>query len=365
MTAETIWIAALAILLLGCNRGAQRQFYQQKMASEIRVLEDQLYDADYHNRVLADELERCRVRADTGHRQSAPNQSAPNQSAPNQSAPNQSALPPKSSAIESIPEPIPDSAPNRIEPEQVNPAPIERGRIDDGLQFDEDELELPPMESGEVVEPERLEIPQPEMEFGPEPLPAPGLPQPPSEQDTTIPPIEPGEVLPPPANGGDPGSDRPGRIVLPDSVSASSVMPQSIKVHPGLSSGITDDGQTQQMTIMVNVIDSQGRTVDLDKFEIDAELSLVLIDPARPATEAKLGRWDFTGPQLLELVTRAPISGLQIPVKWQGDRPQGSEVVVHARLRGDEDELRCEAALEVEKKSSIAEWTPRADEQKR
>ena len=55
----------LAIVLLvagpacisGCGR-AHSDLYQQRMASEIRVLEDQLYDADYQNQVLQEKLHR-------------------------------------------------------------------------------------------------------------------------------------------------------------------------------------------------------------------------------------------------------------------------------------------------------------------
>ena len=45
----------------GCRSRATRDLYTQKMASEIRVLEDQLYEADYQNRILRDKLEQERA----------------------------------------------------------------------------------------------------------------------------------------------------------------------------------------------------------------------------------------------------------------------------------------------------------------
>ena len=43
-------------MIAGCRSRAHNDLYQDKMASEIRVLEDQLYDADYQNRVLRDKV---------------------------------------------------------------------------------------------------------------------------------------------------------------------------------------------------------------------------------------------------------------------------------------------------------------------
>ncbi len=42
---------------------AYRDVYTQKMAGEIRNLEDQLYQADYENQVLNDRLSRAEMRA--------------------------------------------------------------------------------------------------------------------------------------------------------------------------------------------------------------------------------------------------------------------------------------------------------------
>ena len=53
-----IFASALIAAQVGCRGKARNELYRQKMANEIRVLEDQLYDADYKNRVLRDRLEK-------------------------------------------------------------------------------------------------------------------------------------------------------------------------------------------------------------------------------------------------------------------------------------------------------------------
>jgi len=291
------------------------------MASEIRVLEDQLYEADYHNRVLNDQLERCRVKSDTGRVADEP----------------------------SVASPIPNSDSGASPPNQTD--------VED--QFDSELLELPTFDSGVPIDPEALDDPAPKM------LPAPGLPEPPGKEDTTVPSIEPGEIVPPPSGGKEEESDLPGKIILPDSVSISSGTPEKLKIHPSLSSGISSDGQSNQMSIVINVVDHLGRTINLDNFDIDADLSVVLLDPNRESSESRIGRWDFSSEQLTELIKREPISGLHVPIQWVGDRPTGTEVVVHVRLRAEEEDMRCERRLSVDQKKAIAEWTPRGKDVRR
>ena len=299
------------------------------MAGEIRILEDQLYEADYHNRVLCDELERCRVKS---HTVQVEDKTETKQSTPT----------PKSSADRGLSDPIKDD--ESVQDDQDD--------IDMEEAFDDADLELPPVETGEPVDPDALEDP------GVEELSAPGLPEPPGKDDTTIPFIDPGEILPPPADGGEEPL-QPGQIELPDSVSSSPSTPEKLKIHTGFSSGISGDRPNNEMTIVIHVVDRQGRTVNLADFDIDARLSVVVLDPARDASEARIGRWDFDKDQIAELIKRDPISGLHVPIRWHGDRPTGQEVVVHVRLRAEEDEMRCERRLAIAKKKAIAEWTPR------
>jgi len=323
----------LVAALVGCNGPAHREVYQQKMASEIRTLEDQLYEADYQNRVLHDQLERCKVRAET--RRSV--RSAPG---------------------------TPRTAPRR--PESDAPAPAiadpnadpEADVIDLEDGFGSGDLDLPSVDPGEPVEPEAWGDPKPEM------LPAPGLPQPPGKEDLEIPPIDPGEILPPPADGaGD--QSRPGQVDLPKSLQAGAGQPDRLLIHPSLSSGVDGEGRQLEMSLVVQVADAQGRIIDWEKFDINGELSVVLLDPLQTAATARIGRWDFDSSQMAEMVERVPVSSIRIPLQWVGDRPMGDHVVVHVRLRGEEDEMRCQQRLQVQRQKRIADWTPRGDDARR
>jgi hypothetical protein len=367
----SVFIAAL----VGCNSRASQDVYQQRMAGEIRILEDQLYEADYHNRVLNDQLERSQAKVQ-------PSRSGDGSSDPADTQ-NHSALPPKSS----VEAPIPDPIPNTDLPS------VDEGQIDMDAGFDPDDLELPEVELGEPADAESIPPSKPPIEAIPlgdpqaiesiplgdpeafesiplgdpeaEDLPAPGLPEPPGKDDTTIPPIDPGRILPPAAGGKEEDSDQPGQIPLPDSLSGTIGIPEQLKIHAGLSSGVEHDDEQNEMTIVIHVVDKLGHTVDLGKFDIDADLSIVLLDPERETSESRIGRWDFSPDQIAKQIQQEPVSAIRVSIKWNGDRPAGKEVLVHARLRAEEDDMRCERRLSVDKKRAIAEWTPRGEDVRR
>ena len=153
------------------------------MASEIRVLEDQLYDADYQNRVLRDELRRARENC-------APSDSSRGSDSTYGPAPEPS--------IDSLEPPIiiptPDPETHNAEPDSD---PLD---IDNPFKDEPSGADTPP--SMEAIEdaPDRA-IPSPLADPPPAELPAPkptdpetedilpGIPEPP--QDTTVPKIVP------------------------------------------------------------------------------------------------------------------------------------------------------------------------------
>ena len=55
------------------------------------------------------------------------------------------------------------------------------------------------------------------------------------------------------------------------------------------------------MTIVVNVLDRLGKTVDLERFDVEANLSVVILDPLREASDARIGRWDFSPGEVARL----------------------------------------------------------------
>jgi hypothetical protein len=175
-----------------------------------------------------------------------------------------------------------------------------------------------------------------------------------------LPEVFPGELLPP---SGDDDADAPrGQIRLPDSIEASTV-PHGLRIHRGLSGGhqFDEDDQIDGIYLVINAVDHLGKTVDLNAFEIDAELTVVVLDPTLEADVARIGRWEFTADEVQGLVRDQPTSGLHVPLRWQEVRPASDEVIVHVRLRADEDEMRCKEQLSVGAAAAMAKWTPRGD----
>ncbi len=353
--------AVLAVGPIGCSNRAHRDLYAQRMMSESRVLEDQLYQADYENRVLRDQLERYQ-REIAAAQIPTPSTIRPHD---HPSTLNRSSRP--------APAPVPDS-------EADSPS------FDLGEGLDADEYEMPMFDDGVPMEdaapkqsPQTLPAPKPEARIpeedaldddvlnddvlnddeGPHLLPAPGGPVPPGTNDTIIPPIEPGEVLPPPRDGRE--EVPPGQIILPEALQAAQGVPDQLQIHPTLSTAHHTDGELDGAVIVVNAVDATGRPVDIDGFNIEAELSIVVLDPSRPKEDAMIGRWDFNKSQIRAFVRDRPISGLHVPIQWQSESPDGDDVIVHVRLRGEDSDMRCESELRLAAKPSISDWTPRAE----
>lgn len=342
------WVAALC----GCANRAHTDLYQQRLASEARVLEDQLYDADYQNRILRDKLERYQRELEATK---IPTPSVAPKTP--DSAPSKRAVKRRESSSEPDPTPDPltdnskrdDSDSDRSDSRDMGSGNMEHG-------FDSDELELPMFDVGEPVDPEALTDPLP---LDNQRLPAPGGPVPPGKQDTEVPPVDPGEILPPPLN--DDEVKPPGQIILPDSIQASGGVPAELRLHPTLSSGHQSDGNVDGALLIVTAVDAAGHPVDLAAFDVDADMSIVVLDPSREAGEAKIGRWDFKNREVATLVRTEPISGLHVPIRWQAETPDGDEVIVHVRLRGEATEMRCQGRIKLSAKTAVSEWTPRGE----
>ena len=328
-------VGCCALSATGCRSHAYEDVYRQELLSEIRVLEDQLYEADYENEKLAAKLERARQRAARCERAGEPIDDEA------VDPPQDLFQPPEPpSDIEEIPQPD--------EPDW--PDLDDELRVDPGLPFDPEE----PLDA------EQLD--------GDDLLPAPGGPQPPGEQDLRIPPIEEGEPVPPPQPG-EVDDGPPGKIELDDALSvlgraegAKSVpKPKTLRLQPGFSGGhqLDDDDAVDGLLLVVSVIDDTGREVDLSHYEIAADLSIVALDPQREASDAQLAQWQFTADQLQQHVASRPVHGLHLPVAWQEKLPLGDQVAVHLRLQAGEKQLRCEATLPLKKPAAVAEWTPR------
>ncbi len=355
--------AVVCSVVGGCRSNAYNDVYTQRMASEIRVLEDQLYDADYQNRVLQEKLERAAQRAEELEQAKA---DCRQPSKPERS--------PKPTLAPPVPKPLPSA-------DEYSPSDFDLG--DDVQSLDNFEAIAPGQSTPsdpfrDDAETAADALPQtrkpetppsdaatPKVNKEPGLLPPPGLPQPPGKEDLELPEIDPGELVPPPSPDGALELP-PGQIKVPDAVNtfspdnAKPAVPTSLSIHPGLSAMHVFEDGSEGMYLVVNVLDEQNQPLDLDSFEIDAPLTVLALDPEKELEASKIGRWEFTSEQVAKLVRKDPVSGLAIPVRWQDKRPTGDSVTVHVRIKGDEEEMRCEGELRTKSVPEMAQWMPRS-----
>jgi len=406
----------------GCRSRAQQDLYQQKMIREVRVLEDKLYEADYKNRVLSEKLKRARIEAsevpihsakparrpDTQRQERkwlepdfepSPDPNA-NRDTDRQDDPPaddediglSDLLPPtfdegervepgalnidgpgsspdrkKSFSLDPVPltDPPASSSPNVLPAPafpDLNPTSPKTESPQNSTPTPSPAFSLPPSAGGTGNSTQNGDAAKPsEPNAGTRLLdPAPGGPVPPGKQDTELPPVLPGEQLPPQL--GSPNEIKPpGQIQLPDSVKSNERVPDSLKIHPTLSGANRIEEQIQDMLLVVNVVNDLGKTINLKDFHVDGEMSIVVLDPKREPSMARLGRWNFDRDQVLGFVKDTPVSGFHVPLDWTMDEPLGSEVIIHVRLRAEDDEMRCEAKLNLDKQRGVAGWMPRAE----
>jgi len=416
----SIRIQLIALLTLGvvlpaangCRSRAQQDLYQQKMIREVRILEDKLYEADYKNRALTEKLKRARIEASEVPIHSARPARRPDipkyeieQGQPEfEPTPDPNAnrinnlkgdsddeiglsdlLPPTfdegdpvapdvmdinelngEPAQPSSNEPVPLTDPPNAESPDTLPTPAFQGL---NPPTSESPLRTEPSPSAPAFTlPPTAASPSNKSDTAPSESkagsqlldPAPGGPVPPSKEDTELPPVLPGEQLPPQL-GSPEKNNPPGQIKLPDSVKSNERIPDSLQIHPTLSGATRVQQQIQDMLLVVNVVNDLGKTINLKDFLVDGEMSIVVLDPKREPSVARLGRWNFDRDQVLSFIKENPVSGFHIPLDWTMDEPLGSEVIVHIRLRAEGDEMRCEAKLNVDKQRGIAGWLPRAE----
>lgn len=331
---------AVTLLQLGCRGHAHREVYNAKMANEIRVLEDQLYDADYENRVLREKLHRAQTKM----------------------APPASYGPPVSSA---------PSSPSRLTPTPSR----ERVPADDDEDDDEDDFDMEidlgdPVTGDQMLPPPLTDDADSDDATGRnEPEPPGPLPEPPGAGDVEVPPIVPGDILPPPGPGEE-NPPPPGKINLPDPTGILPEplqFPEELKLNAGLSGGhqFDDDEETDGLYLVVNVLDDHGRMIDLNDFDIDGVMTIVALDPELDPSQARIGHWEYSASQWSQFIRSRPVAGLHVPVQWQVARPLGDEVIVHVRLKTDDEEMRCQGRLKVAPAETVADWTPRGGKQDR
>jgi len=334
-----VTLALILLGLSGCRGKAYRDVYQQKMIGEIRNLEDQLYEADYENRILIDELARARSQVVVPEARPSRSPSQP-RTQPRRDTPQRDAgrrdddsslTPVPLDPVPVDPErgertlparPIPDQS-----PAELTPPPISRPQTSRDQNF------VPPM----IAIPPGKDIEMPDVDLG-EPVPPSGI--------NAVPEL--------PA----------GQIKLPDStrrnVRVEPAIPVAIRVNPSTSGGYRFDDEKEKtgMHLAVEAIDEAGNLVRLEDFDVAGQLSVVLLDPSRTADDARLGRWDFDADELKQMIRSGPGSAIHVYIAWQDKLPTGKQVIAHVKLSHDELQMQAQAELKTAE-VEVAQWNPR------
>ena len=134
-----------------------------------------------------------------------------------------------------------------------------------------------------------------------------------------------------------------------------------ISLHPNLSGGhqFDVDDEIDGLYVVVTVMDGADQILSLDQFDVDAEMSIVVLDPAAEVPGTRLGRWDFTPQQVRTFIRSTPTDGLHVPIEWKKLRPAGQDVIVHVRMAAAEEEMRCQGRLKLEQSVAVSHWLPR------
>ncbi len=352
------------------------------MANEIRILEDQLYDADYQNRVLRDELERSRMR-DAADDSVVPPRTRSERRPTSPSTPS----PPDEYELLELDPPAAADPPAVSPPVQPEPAaepaaglPLPPANEDKPADLAPEPEPTPdpptPQSPQPLVDPpneglgmprEAIETPPPAESEGPfSELPPPAELIPPGEGELMDDQIIPGPPLPPDE---DPESP-PGKVTPPSdakkmgfepSEPAPLAIPDRLELHDGLSGGhqFDKDAEVDGLLLIVTVVDQEGRTLSLENFDVDADLTVVVLDPEDDSDDASIGRWDFDPVQVRDMVRSTPIDGIHVPIEWQDRIPDGQDVIVHVRMAAAEEEMRCQGRVRLEQSVASANWLPR------
>lgn len=344
----------------GCRGSAYRDVYQQKMASEVRVLEDQLYEADYQNQVLQDQV----MRAETKAAQVVVPENRPRRTLFGKT------LSESGEVIDAPGKARNSLLPSEPEPAKNLPPPMLPARPLDGQNQTQNQNRL----KSKLLSPSA----NPKSNGNMTP---PSEPVPPGAAELLLPDVQLGEPVPPLQSDALPDSlpdsppnlvpeAPPGQIKLPDSAkirgAGTPLEPVAIRINLGLSGGQKAENSQaiEGINLFVEAIDENGTIVSLDQFDIDANLTVVLLDPTQPSATARLGKWEF-GPDEIREMLRPGIAigtggaGINIVIPWEKQRPESPTVIAHVRLSAGDVAMQAQAEIATAE-PAMAQWTPRA-----
>jgi hypothetical protein len=129
--------------------------------------------------------------------------------------------------------------------------------------------------------------------------------------------------------------------------------------HPSLCRGSNRESEPAEdgLRLVFQPKNQQGEFVSQV-----AGMTIVVVDPARPEGESKIGRWTWTAEELLQsLEPIGSAQGFHVAIAWQAKRPVAKSVKVHVRYEMEDGRrLVNEKAIELYTPGLGSDaWTPR------
>ena len=378
-----VLVAAAILMATGCSTPARRDAARQQMAAEIRNLEDQLYEADYVNRVLRDELELCETQC------GRPGDVVPGRPGPPTLGGETSSDPYRSEFRKSEASSANAFDAENFDPAYFDPSDIVIGDVAPGAIGDVAPGVIGAEDPDTLIDPFADEAPTQPMDSIPPsgqsrgierpddrndifPPPNLNIPVPPGAEDLRSVPEIPGDVLPPPKLPG--ADDAPaGQIRVPELTRRRSDEDRvPVGIRFGRASRLDSD-----LIVEIEPLDDSGLPVSASDYDIDASLTIIVVDPGGPADnnrsdDIELGRWDFDPIQTASLIAQDGLSAavIRVPLQFNELRPRGESVRVHARLQNSHTSMRCQGIVaastppptgDAASAEVASTWTPRAD----
>ncbi len=382
----------LAVLQSGCRNAAYSDLYVESMASEIRQLEDQLYDYDNEYHILEQEL--ASLRAENQKLRQAPQ--AQNQrsllSPSDSSGRNTDSLQfsPRDSGNAVVPEPLPQYTPplnpstETLPPKKADSILEAPGAVEGKRQL---EQSLPELPKSPKTEPPKNAPPS-------DPLDIPNI-----DPGTPIT-ILPGTPMPPgmpvlkdfSSNSSQPNARQKiapannlelnlSRIEVPNQLASTNndraqlkfgaEKPADMRIveiafHPSLSRAANFDDQSDDDGLYLVL---QPKNVEGQLVPTFASLEVAVHDPARigqdgPNESSRIGRWAYSANEVKSKFQ--PIGsnqGIHLTLPWNGPDPQADRVIVYVRYTmPDGRQVLNDKVIFVAGKATMKTvWVPRSD----
>ncbi len=350
----------LVLGMSGCAQRAYNELYVENMASEIRLLEDRIYEYDAEYRALENELIDLQT---TNEALEAKLRAAEQEQINARFQPKAKSSPDKP-AEPKRPEPK-LAEPKLAEPKPKEPTPAtpkESLKLpqSDPLQLEVETPEPPPLKPS--AKPDSNELPAPKADTKPAiPIPdKPILPQGTSSAPRGLP------------SSVKPASFQERRIDAPTLAKHESSKQEpkkntevvqdhrvrQIDFHPGLCRGLNNDGKPGEEGIALVLV---PRNIKQEFIPTSGKVTIVMEETSDSGTR-RLGRWEYRPEEAAELLEPVGSSqGIHLQLLWQEAVPETHVVDVYVRFT-DEQGIAMVNHRQIHLRKSLqgqSTWTPR------